>query len=92
MPPLRCPTKSVGTLISLSLLLLLSLYCKLGQTMRVNPERIAARLRIEQEIEMDKLLSRNRRQLGVTPKEISISVSVFDFFLAFFFYKLNYKR
>ncbi|MCP9257182.1 Nidogen-like protein [Dirofilaria immitis] len=44
--------------------------------MRLNPERIAARLRIENEIEMDKLvkLGRNRRQLA-TPKEISISIT-----------------
>ncbi|VDN34035.1 unnamed protein product [Gongylonema pulchrum] len=45
--------------------------------MRVDPERIAARLRIEQEIAMDKLskLGRNRRQLAATPKEISISIT-----------------
>ncbi|EJD75008.1 nidogen [Loa loa] len=44
--------------------------------MRLNPERIAARLRIEKEIETDKLvkMGRNRRQL-VTPKEISISIT-----------------
>ena len=70
MPPVFGPTILVGR-AALALLLSFSVV----QAMRVNPERIAARLRIEQEIEMDKLLSRNRRQLGVTPKEISISVS-----------------
>lgn len=45
-------------------------------TMRVDPERIAARLRIEEEIAMDKA-GRNRRQLA-TPKEISISVNLWD--------------
>ncbi|VDN08199.1 unnamed protein product [Thelazia callipaeda] len=46
------------------------------EAMRLDPERLAARLRIEQEIQMDNLLKmgRNRRQLA-TPKEISISVS-----------------
>lgn len=44
--------------------------------MRLNPERIAARLQIEREMEMDKLvkMGRNRRQLA-TPKEISISIT-----------------
>lgn len=43
--------------------------------MRVDPERIAARLRIEEEIEMDKLekAGRNRRELS--PKEQTIHVS-----------------
>ncbi|VDM44624.1 unnamed protein product [Toxocara canis] len=45
-----------------------------ADAMRVDPQRIAARLRIEQEIEMDKARNRNRRQL-VTPKEISISIT-----------------
>uniref|UniRef100_A0A0N5AG61 EGF-like domain-containing protein n=1 Tax=Syphacia muris TaxID=451379 RepID=A0A0N5AG61_9BILA len=81
MLKLKCPTNLVGTLlfraplVLVMLLLLLLLYFDSVSSMRVNPERIAARLRIEEEIEMDKLLSRNRRQLGVTPKEISISVT-----------------
>uniref|UniRef100_A0A915ALI5 Uncharacterized protein n=1 Tax=Parascaris univalens TaxID=6257 RepID=A0A915ALI5_PARUN len=45
-----------------------------ANSMRVDPERIAARLRIEQEIEMEKMRGRNRRQLA-TPKEISISIT-----------------
>ncbi|KAK0417416.1 hypothetical protein QR680_012996 [Steinernema hermaphroditum] len=47
------------------------------RAMRVDPERIAARLRIEQEIEQDRLekSGRSRRQLGATPKEISIQVT-----------------
>ncbi|KAI1729936.1 nidogen-like domain-containing protein [Ditylenchus destructor] len=43
--------------------------------MRLDPERLAARLRIEQEIEMDhRRMGRNRRQLG-TPKEETIQVT-----------------
>ncbi|VDO35748.1 unnamed protein product [Brugia timori] len=59
-------------------LLLLVFFCWISKrtiAMRLNPERIAARLQIEREMEMDKLvkMGRNRRQLA-TPKEISISV------------------
>uniref|UniRef100_A0A1I8ASX4 Nidogen n=1 Tax=Steinernema glaseri TaxID=37863 RepID=A0A1I8ASX4_9BILA len=48
-----------------------------AHAMRLDPERIAARLRIEQEIENDRLekVGRSRRQLGATPKEISIQVT-----------------
>ncbi|VBB33000.1 unnamed protein product [Acanthocheilonema viteae] len=60
-------------------LLLLALLCGIPKritAMRLNPERIAARLRIEKEMEMDRLvkMGRNRRQLA-TPKEISISIT-----------------
>ncbi|CAJ0580894.1 unnamed protein product, partial [Mesorhabditis spiculigera] len=53
------------------------------QSMRIDPERIAARMRIEQEIEEDRIraaiqrdpsLARSRRQLA-TPKEIQIQVT-----------------
>lgn len=47
-----------------------------AMSMHLDPERIAARLRIEQEIANDKLaVSRNRRQLGGTPKEETIQVN-----------------
>ena len=59
------------------LLLLLTLLsiCSTVSCMRLDPERIAARLRIEQEIEMDHLakVGRNRRQLA-PQKEITIQV------------------
>lgn len=64
------------TFLSLLFLAFLCWIPKRTAAMRLNPERIAARLRIEREMEMDKLvkMGRNRRQLA-TPKEISISVS-----------------
>lgn len=66
------------SLLAFFLLSVFYLLVPMSLSMRVNPERIAARLRIEQEIEMDKLFNRNRRQLA-TPKEISISVSFISF-------------
>ncbi|CAI4230798.1 unnamed protein product [Auanema sp. JU1783] len=58
-------------------------------TMRLDPERIAARLRIEQEIENDKLERslRGRRQLQ--PKEISIQVTAPLFSSRLFEYGAN---
>lgn len=56
--------------------LLFCLICvKLTRQMTVDPERIAARLRIEAEIDEDyaKRTGRNRRQLG-SPKEVTIQV------------------
>lgn len=49
--------------------------------MTVDPDRIAARLRIEAEIEEDyaKRTGRNRRQLG-QPKEVTIQVRNFKWF------------
>lgn len=69
------------TVILLAILAALSCFPRQIVGMRVDPERIAARLLIEQEIVMDKLakVGRNRRQLA-TPKEISISVSLFIFY------------
>lgn len=74
IPIVVCPRLTI-----LSLLLLAFFCCIPKRTvgMRVDQERIAARFRIEREIEMEKLvkMGRNKRQLA-TPKEISISVSL----------------
>lgn len=54
---------------------LLALGALCVQAMQVDPERIAARLRIEAEIEEDyaRRVGRRRRQLG-QPKEVTIQV------------------
>uniref|UniRef100_A0A1I8EWW2 Nidogen n=2 Tax=Wuchereria bancrofti TaxID=6293 RepID=A0A1I8EWW2_WUCBA len=64
------------TFLSLLFLVFFCFISKRTTAMRLNPERIAARLRIETEVETDKLvkMGRNRRQLA-TPKEISISIT-----------------
>ncbi|TKR78276.1 hypothetical protein L596_019108 [Steinernema carpocapsae] len=71
---------------------LLALIVSSALGMRVDPERIAARLRIEQEIENDRLekSGRSRRQLGgATPKEISIQVTAPLFSSRLFEYGLD---
>ncbi|KAI1717168.1 dendrite extension defective protein 1 [Ditylenchus destructor] len=69
-------TKAPSTLfIPISLVIFISLFVHISSAMRLDPERLAARLRIEQEIEMDhRRMGRNRRQLG-TPKEETIQVT-----------------
>lgn len=63
------------------LLFLLYIAIRHTQQMTVDPDRIAARLRIEAEIEEDyaKRTGRNRRQLG-QPKEVTIQVRNFKWF------------
>lgn len=60
------------------LLLLMGTFVQLAQQMTIDPERIAARLRIEAELDEDytKRTGRNRRQLG-QPKEVTIQVGHF---------------
>jgi hypothetical protein len=68
-------TKRISPSLYLLLLLLSSLLSS-AASMRLDPGRIAARMRIEEEIEMDReaKAGRSRRQLGGGPKEETIQV------------------